>query len=42
MDNNFIGNIVTVTVDRPLGSHHPTDTSKGLWLLMVKNRMPTS
>lgn len=23
MDNNIIGNIVTVTVDRPLGSYHP-------------------
>lgn len=23
MDNSIIGNIVTVTVDRPLGSHHP-------------------
>ena len=23
MDNNIIGNIVTVTVDRPLGSSHP-------------------
>lgn len=23
MDNSIIGNIVTVTVDRPLGSYHP-------------------
>ncbi len=23
MDNNIIGNIVTVTIDRPLGSYHP-------------------
>lgn len=27
MDNNIIGNIVTVTVDRPLGSCHPVHKS---------------
>ena len=27
MDNNIIGNIVTVTVDRPLGSYHPVHKS---------------
>lgn len=27
MDNNIIGNIVTVTVDRPLGSFHPVHKS---------------
>lgn len=27
MDNSIIGNIVTVTVDRPLGSYHPVHKS---------------